>query len=200
MGIEIKGITIPALLINFDPELSLDDNLAEVEKKLSSAFFNNSKIVINPEALELGEPDKERITRLMKKYNANLVGYKDGPLSRERDIGHDKIIDKKTLLTLNRTIRGGQNVEHDGDILIIGNVNPNAYVKASNNIIVMGVLSGIAHAGANGDETAVVIALKMKPQQLRIASCVSRSVDNEEMPEFPEKACIADNTIYIEKL
>jgi septum site-determining protein MinC len=74
----------------------------------------------------------------------------------------DEIDERKSLKVVNKTLRSGQRIEHDGDVLIIGDVNPDAYVIASGNIIVMGTLRGIAHAGARGDETAVVMALKVK--------------------------------------
>lgn len=41
----------------------------------------------------------------------------------------------------------------------------------------MGALRGVVHAGANGDETAIIMALKLMPQQLRIASYIARSPD-----------------------
>lgn len=65
----------------------------------------------------------------------------------------------------------------------------------------MGTLRGVVHAGANGDETAVVMALKLKPQQLRIASYITRSPDEPlEEPEYPEKAFVENNQIFIEKI
>jgi septum site-determining protein MinC len=111
----------------------------------------------------------------------------------------DGIKEKKSAEIINKTLRSGQKVEHDGDVFIMGDVNPNSYVIASGNIIVMGTLRGIVHAGASGDETAFVMALKLKPQQLRIGSFFTRAPDNIEDPEYPEKAFVKDNQIYIEK-
>ncbi|MDQ7056788.1 MAG: septum site-determining protein MinC [Persephonella sp.] len=79
-------------------------------------------------------------------------------------------------------------------------MNPDAYIIASGNVIVMGTLRGIVHAGANGDETATVMALKLIPQQLRIASFLTRSPDNQEVPDYPEKAYIENQQIVIERI
>ena len=59
---------------------------------------------------------------------------------------------------------------------------------------------GVVHAGACGDESAVVMALKLMPQQLRIASFFTRAPDVIEAPEYPERAFVRNNQIFIEKI
>lgn len=102
------------------------------------------------------------------------------------------------------TVRSGQTLEYPGNIVILGDVNPGAYVIASGDIIVMGRLSGVVHAGAEGEERAVVIGAGFSPSQLRIAKYIGRSPD-----EYPrsrnkrsraEKAYIKDGTIVIEPI
>ena len=112
----------------------------------------------------------------------------------------DAINEKKSVEIVNKTLRSGQKIEHDGDVLIIGDVNPDSYVVASGNIIVLGTLRGVVHAGASGDESAVVMALKLMPQQLRIASFFTRAPDVIEAPEYPERAFVRNNQIFIEKI
>ncbi len=201
MGIEIKGVTVPALQITLDKDKSIEENISELEKKLSSTFFKGSFAIIDLDNIELSEEDIGKVEDVLKKYNAKILGYKYQEGAKKKKTNIEEIKGKKTLKILNKTIRSGQNIEYDGDILIIGDVNPDAYVIASGSIIVMGTLRGIVHAGANGDETAVIMALKLRPQQLRIASYVTRSPDEEvETPEYPEKAFIENNQIYIEKI
>lgn len=201
MGLELKGITVPALLIKLDKEKSFEENLKELEEKLSSAFFENSYAVIDYQDLNLTKEQIDKLEDILKKYNSKILGYKFHKTEKDNNRKEiNKIIEKKALKIVNRTVRSGQRIEHDGDILILGDVNPDAYIIASGNVIVMGKLRGIVHAGANGDETAIVLALKLMPQQLRIASFFSRSPDVIEEPEYPEKAYIEDNQIYIEKI
>ena len=80
----------------------------------------------------------------------------------------------RTLL-VRRTLRSGQRVSFDGNVVVLGDVNPGAEVVASGDIVVVGALRGMAHAGARGDEGAVVVALDLRPVQLRIAHRVARS-------------------------
>ncbi len=87
---------------------------------------------------------------------------------------------------IKQTIRSGQVINYDGNIVIIGDCHPGSEIVALGDITVWGVLSGIAHAGSGGNQKARVRALKMNAIQLRIANCYSRRPDSM-------------NTIYIEK-
>ena len=79
-------------------------------------------------------------------------------------------------LILYRSLRSGQRVEHDGDILIIGHVNDGAEVVASGSISVWGRLKGIAHAGLDGGEEHTVVAGFFEAAQVRLGSKVSASL------------------------
>ena len=39
MGIEVKGINIPAILIKFDNNKTINENIYEIEKKLQILFL-----------------------------------------------------------------------------------------------------------------------------------------------------------------
>jgi len=201
MGLEIKGIVVPALLVRLDKNRTIEENIEEFNEKLSTAFFKGSMAVIDFNGISINDEEEKRLEDILKKYNTKIMGYRSSQGNEKREMRSlDEIKEKKSLMIINKTLRGGQRIEHDGDVLIIGNVNPNAYIVASGNIIVMGTLRGIIHAGANGDEMAVVMGLRLKPQQIRIASFLSRTPDDVEIPKYPEKAFVENNQIYIEKL
>lgn len=199
MGLEIKGVTVPALLIKIDNSKTFEENLKELEEKLSSAFFKGSVSILDLSDTDLSEEQIEQIESILKKYNTRVLGYK-AEKKKKAVKKIPEITEKKSLKIINKTVRSGQRIEYDGDILIIGDVNPDAYIVASGNVIVMGTLRGVVHAGANGDETATVMALKLIPQQLRIGNFFTRSPDNPETPEYPEKAYIEENHIVIERI
>lgn len=71
------------------------------------------------------------------------------------------------------TLRGGQALHNLGNIVVLGDVNPGAELVASGDIIVFGSLRGVAHAGAQGDASARVVALELRPTQLRIATMIA---------------------------
>jgi septum site-determining protein MinC len=106
----------------------------------------------------------------------------------------------ETLL-LCRNLRSGQKISSNGNVVILGDINPGAEVVARGNILVMGSLRGIAHAGAGGDETAVVAAFRLNPTQIRIANHITRPPDGEVVTDRdPEVARIRDGKVIIDNL
>lgn len=109
-------------------------------------------------------------------------------------------------LYLNQTLRSGQTVNYEGNILIIGDAHPGSEIVAGGDITVWGILGGIAHAGSQGNITSKVRALKLNAIQLRIAGLYARRNDTLNVPyvqksdEFtPEVAQVEEGKIVIYK-
>lgn len=96
------------------------------------------------------------------------------------------------------SLRSGQKLESEGSLVIIGDVNSGAEVMASDNIVILGALRGLAHAGAKGNKQAIVAAGLVDTVQIRIANIV-KEIDRDEEP-MHKQACasIVDNEIVIE--
>jgi septum site-determining protein MinC len=94
------------------------------------------------------------------------------------------------------TLRGGQALHNLGNLVVVGDVNPGAELVASGDIVVFGALRGVAHAGAQGDRSARVIALELAPTQLRIATVIATS-ESGARPLGPEHASIVDDRIVV---
>ncbi len=119
---------------------------------------------------------------------------------------HSKDTKELPTLYLNQTLRSGQTVTFEGNILIIGDAHPGSEIIAEGDITVWGILGGIAHAGSKGNVTSKVRALKLNAIQLRIAGLYARRNDTLNVPyvqktnEFtPEEAQIEDGKIVIYK-
>lgn len=74
-------------------------------------------------------------------------------------------------------LRNGMSLDFDGSLVILGDVNPGAQVTATGNILILGALKGLAHAGCRGNSEAFVFALHLIPVQLRIGSIITRFPD-----------------------
>lgn len=99
------------------------------------------------------------------------------------------------------TLRSGQRITHDGNVVIVGDVNPGAEVRATGDIIVMGNLRGLAHAGAGGATDVVIVAFKLEPTQIRIGDVIGRPPEGElGAPREPEVARLKDGVILVEPL
>lgn len=101
-------------------------------------------------------------------------------------------------LIVPRTVRSGQEITHEGSILILGDLNHGASVMAGGDITVLGVCRGAAHAGINGDRRAWVAAYRLQPTQLRIADVIACAPDGVKPPSCPEIARMRDGKVVIE--
>lgn len=79
------------------------------------------------------------------------------------------------------SLRSGQKIEDEGSIVILGDVNSGAEVVAADNIVVLGALRGLAHAGAKGNQKAIIAAGKLDTVQIRIANIV-KEIDRDDEP------------------
>ena len=94
-------------------------------------------------------------------------------------------------------LRSGQRIEVEGSIVIIGDVNSGAEVIASDNIVILGSLRGLAHAGAKGNKQAIIAAEIFDSVQVRIANIV-KEIDRDEEPLHRDSyICVEDDKIII---
>lgn len=96
-----------------------------------------------------------------------------------------------------RTLRSGFSLQHNGHVIVIGDVNPGAEIVAGGDVVVWGHLRGTVHAGAEGNEAAVVCALDMSPLQLRIAGQIA-TTPKRRGKTLPEIARIKDGQVIAE--
>jgi len=118
-----------------------------------------------------------------------------------REAGDDQPNATKTKidLTVHRgTLRSGDHIESQGHLLIVGDVNPGGSASAQGDVYVWGRLRGRAHAGNKGNSNAKIVALQLRPLQLRIAEFVARGPEEQPQPGLAEQAYILDGAISIE--
>ncbi len=166
--------------------------------------------IISKEPEEIEDGLKRQVITVYKK--ASDVNLQDEEDLEEVDFyappTDDPVtIDDKQTIYVNQTLRSGQTLEFDGNIVIIGDCHPGSEIKASGDITVWGVLGSIAHAGSRGNRNAKIRALKMNAVQLRIANCYSRRPDSGNIPYIvksaiftPEEARIVDDNIVLFKM
>lgn len=96
------------------------------------------------------------------------------------------------------SLRSGQKMETEGSLVILGDVNSGAEVMASDNIVVLGALRGLAHAGAKGNKQAIISAGLLDTVQIRIANVI-KEIDRDEEPLHKQAyVSIINNEIVIE--
>ena len=96
------------------------------------------------------------------------------------------------------SLRSGKKLECEGSLIILGDVNSGAEVIASDNIVVLGALRGLAHAGAKGNKQAIIAAGLIDTVQIRIANIVKEIDRDEETMHKQSTVYVEENQIIIE--
>jgi septum site-determining protein MinC len=102
------------------------------------------------------------------------------------------------LVTHRGTLRSGDHLQVEGTALVLGDVNPGARVSAGGHVLVWGRLRGVAHAGCHGDPSARIVALQLRPLQLRIAEVIARGPEDSPPQGFCEQAHLVEGMIRID--
>lgn len=193
--VTLKGSRDGIALV-LDEHASLAEIVAELRQKLglSRRFFAGARLRVEAGNRRLGADELRLLEQAVLEFGLVL----DGPVSQRATVRSRAIPPDQTLL-VRRTLRSGQRIDFDGNVVVLGDVNPGAVVRSTGDIVVCGALRGMAHAGAAGDVGAVVLAFRLEPTQLRIAQYISRAPDGEvARPQGPEIAFVRDEMIQIE--
>ena len=192
---ELKGYRDGLRLI-IDPDASIEQVELAIAERMTNLGDSLSGMVMN---IDIGTRplDDEELTRLKGLLHGaygleikQIIGAATDPQSEQTDLrivgaptvhqaGHvvnDYFASQREETQLIRqTLRSGQ-VERflEGNVVVLGDVNPGAEVTAAGDIVVLGALRGIAHAGALGNTLSVIIALNLQPTQLRIGRFITR--------------------------
>ncbi len=172
----------------------------ELEKKLeeSISFFESGQIIGIKGKKLLSSQKAELIDIIKNKYKLNFIEKEIKEEEKDKFKFYNGINEGMTKFVIN-TFRSGQALSYSGNIVIIGDVNPGAYIMAAGNIVVLGNMRGIAHAGFDGNRKAIVAAYSLQPTQLRIADIIARCPDDYlTTSKTPEIARIYNGEVLIE--
>lgn len=210
--------TVNGLILIMREEDDFETVYESIEKKLESSgrFFKGASLTVKYRGRKLTAEQEQKIAGLLtKKTNAEIKSFEEDltqPEKEQEEAEKNREKPKMRLLFFKGleegvtkfykgTVRSGQLVSFEGNLVIIGDVNPGGEVLATGNVIVMGSLRGMVHAGADGNKEAVVAALSLQPTQLRIADVITRPPDTKENRPalIPEMAVVKDDLVYIER-
>ncbi len=208
-SVVIKGNKY-GIIVVLSPEMDFDElkQLVAEKFKESSKFFENAKMAISFEGRKLSNEEQKDILDIIgQNTDMQIVCVIDNDPVIEDNF--KKTLNQKLMELENNTgqfykgiLRSGASLEFENSVIIIGDVNHGARVVSKGNIVVLGALKGNAFAGATGNTNAFVVALDMRPMQIRIADTIARSPDkpSKEESREPKIAFLEDGNIYIEPL
>ena len=169
--------TTEEIILNVNVIADIHEIIAELQTKIPRLrdFYQSSKIPIRVTGKLFTETETEMIKKMITSEIDVEVKFDDV----SDLLGLHAI--KKTFETnteisetkfIQNSIRSGQREEYTGSLVICGDVNAGAEVIAGGNIMILGSLRGLAHAGANGNKKALISANCIDITQIRIANLV----------------------------
>lgn len=190
--ISIKGGR-DGLRLHLDEAAAWGDLLSALQVQLErgAQFFNGARVIVDIGERALDDRALTTVLDLMRSHGLQadaLVSSSRDSRSAARTAGlaarparsqYAEAEDRTEAGFLQRTVRSGQIVRHQGHLTIVGDVNNGAEVIAGGNIIVWGRVRGLVHAGALGDRSSLICALDLQPDQIRIADLISRRPDKQ---------------------
>lgn len=178
--VTIKG-TKDGLTLHLDDSCSFDQLLHELEEMLSLKQYIQEVGPVIGVNVKVGNRFVNKLQRenlesiIKKERNLVVESIESNVITKDEAL---RLKRETEVYTVARVVRSGQVLKVQGDLLLIGDVNPGGTVVAAGNIFVLGSLRGIAHAGAEGNKQAVIAASLLKPAQLRISGIINRAPDH----------------------
>lgn len=197
-----KG-TKDGVTVLFDAEAPFDVLCEQLETKVEEAgkFFDNVKTAMAFKGRSFTEEEENTLLKIIAKHTTMDITFVKTESNELKQLSE---LLEKELAPYNMTkfhrgsLRNGQKIEFDGSVVVVGDVNPGAEIKAGGNIIVLGQLKGMAHAGCKGMTDAFVTAIFMAPVQLRITDIITRfPEENKRAPKPPEYAFVQNGQIFV---
>lgn len=201
-NVVIKG-TKDGLVLRLNDKCAYSDLLVELREKVAKDGLEGlSEVQVHTGNRYCSEEDlKEIMNTIHQSPNLRVSKIQSDVVTMEEC--NRRIIESQSE-TYVGIVRSGQVVEVKGDLVVIGDVNPNGRVTAGGNIFILGRLKGIAHAGANGNRQAVIAASWLEATHLMIADKMELMTDELTiLSEHPEMECAylhANGFIAIDRL
>jgi len=175
-----------AMLNCYEKKLSCDEILGLKQSLLKS----------NIKLTNISSSSRETVVAA-KSLKINAIFYKDvfdkfNPIMKEQPNNKD--------LTHFGMVRSGDQISSNGNLFIIGDVNPGAQISAKKSIYVWGKLCGVAFAGKNGSDDSTISSLYLNALQLRINKTVAIGPKEKPKNNYPEVALLESGKIVIKPL
>ena len=160
--------------------LALKELLLESNIKLTNIYSSSRETLITAKSLKINGNISHNN---FDKFNSKIETQRNN-----QDVTHFGMV------------RSGDQVSANGNLFIIGDVNPGAKISAKKNIYVWGKLCGVAFAGKNGKDDSTISSLYLNALQLRINETVAIGPKEKPKNNYPEIAILEKGKIVIKPL
>lgn len=171
------------IVVKINEELSQKEILDSVKKKIAEIkkIRKESDLPLFITGKNLSEEESKEIEKIIKdKIDIQITFDIPKILGLH---GIKKAFNKEIAVSETKfhrgALRSGQRIEYEGSLVVLGDVNAGAEVIAGENIVVLGILRGLAHAGAKGNKEAIIAAASIEAPQIRISNIIKERTKAE---------------------
>ena len=136
--------------------------------------------------------ENQQIEAVFAKYDNLKIHKISADVIRKEDAL--EFIEKRNIKLNGDTVRNGQVLDLQGDILFVGQVHQGGLLRTTGSLYILGKIEGIVHAGFSDNSAAVIIGELGSAQQIRIADLV------EIVADHPQENCAKKQVIYVSDL
>ena len=173
------------LVIALNPDIDFLDICDILKTKILEAknFIGNSRMAIEFSGRTLTNEEENKLIGIITNNSNIVISYifsKKEKSDQEIDLESiNPLIEEGKTHFFRGTLRSGSKIESDGNVVVLGDVNPSSIIKARGNVIVLGHLNGTVYAGLGGDDRAFIGAIYFNPIQLTIGMKTITDIQDE---------------------
>ena len=173
------------LVIALNPDIDFLDICDILKTKILEAknFIGNSRMAIEFSGSALTNVEENKLIGIITENSNIVISYifsKRTDSEEEMDLENiNPLIEEGKTHFFRGTLRSGSKIESDGNVVVLGDVNPSSIIKARGNVIVLGHLNGTVYAGLGGDDRAFIGAIYFNPIQLTIGMKTITDIQDE---------------------
>ena len=173
------------LVIALNPDIDFLDICDILKTKILEAknFIGSSRMAIEFSGRALTNEEENKLIGIITENSNIVISYifsKRTDSEEEMDLENiNPLIEEGKTHFFRGTLRSGSKIESDGNVVVLGDVNPSSIIKARGNVIVLGHLNGTVYAGLGGDDRAFIGAIYFNPIQLTIGMKTITDIQDE---------------------
>ena len=173
------------LVIALNPDIDFLDICDILKTKILEAknFIGNSRMAIEFSGRALTNEEENKLIGIITENSNIVISYifsKRTDSEEEMDLENiNPLIEEGKTHFFRGTLRSGSKIESDGNVVVLGDVNPSSIIKARGTVIDLGHLNGTVYAGLGGDDRAFIGAIYFNPIQLTIGMKTITDIQDE---------------------
>lgn len=206
------------LYVILNAEEPFEDVLFELKEKLVEAkrVFKNDKTNIFFSGRELSEEEEDIIYNAIEESSLNIITFgnemyytqvkteliisEEAVLEKSKNLEEESDPQRQATFFQNGTMRSGRKIDFEGSVVLLGDLNVGTEIIATGNIVILGALKGLAHAGSRGDSNAYIYAKQFSTKQIRISEIVSILEPENDSDKVPSYAYTSEGKIFLAKI